>query len=284
MSSPYGGPHHMPTPEDTYAPTSGYGISNPTVADSPYASNPYGTASSTATHTQQPMAEIHHHHYNSASPYGTSNLNLPPGVIPVSVPHSGSPSPVPMPPASLPNDSSLNPSTLPPGDMEAAGKLPKLPVYNKYSYMTQPDKRKEVIRFVQVLASVGSIGFLAGAKPRSGHSNPFDDQSPTNYQYFVAGLSTLVSLFFFLSFFWRFKRVWSQKHRCWGLFLADFFMALFWVSCIVALFIKNHCPVGTLDGWCDFYNTSLFFSVLAAVCYLITLGWDVVAFLKSRRK
>ncbi|KAJ1655998.1 hypothetical protein IWQ61_004345 [Dispira simplex] len=156
-----------------------------------------------------------------------------------------------------------------------------MPIYDKYARMTVPDKRKEVVRSIQVLASVGALGFTAGANASSGQSNSFSDKSPTHYLYFVSVLSSLVSLFFFLSFFWRSKRCWSQQQRCWGLFISDLMMFLFWLSSIAWLLAKNLCSVHTRDCWPDF--TGIFFSFLAMVCFLITTIWDINAFLKSRR-
>ncbi|KAJ1912781.1 hypothetical protein IWQ60_009504 [Tieghemiomyces parasiticus] len=273
----------MPIPgQDTEQPTgSSYGIAAPTVADSPYGAAPSHDTHDTYNPSHQPYGT-----HSGQEGYG-SQFNLPPGVIPVSVPHSGSPAPPPA--AVTANFPAPSAAPVEPVAVEAAvhGDKPggvEVPVYNKYSFMTVPDKRKEVLRFFQIVAGVGALGFLAGASPRSGRDSPFSDSSPTNFQYFVSGLSIAVSLFFFLSFFWRFKRPGSQKARNWGLVVTDFILLAFWVASIVASFIKNKCSVGTLDGYCDFYNTSLFFCILSALLYLITFGWSIVAFFQSRRR
>ncbi|KAJ1660558.1 hypothetical protein IWQ61_000521 [Dispira simplex] len=67
-----------------------------------------------------------------------------------------------------------------------------MPIYDKYARMTIPNKRKEVICFIQVLASVSALGFTVGANASSGQSNLFSNKSPTNYLYFVLVLSSLV--------------------------------------------------------------------------------------------
>ncbi|KAJ1656258.1 hypothetical protein IWQ61_004138 [Dispira simplex] len=284
-------PHYpisMPNPGGTDSGTTAYphptnpsmyGMAAPTVADSPY-----GASNLVAS----PAPPLPHHPGGGSG--NVSGYNLPPGVIPVSVPHSTMTSPAPH-SITLPTlDSSMaTPPPPPPGIPDAMmtsfeeKSENDVPIYDKYARMTVPDKRKEIVRFIQVSASVCALGFTAGANSYSGQSNPFSDKSPTNYLYFVSVLSSLVSLFFFLSFFWRFKRCWSQKQRCWGLFITDLMMFLFWLSSIAVLLAKNRCAVGTLDGWCDFYNIGIFFSFLAMTCFLITTIWNVIAFLKSRR-
>ncbi|KAJ1959129.1 hypothetical protein IWQ62_004736 [Dispira parvispora] len=282
-------PMSMPNAGGTDSGTSAYphpanppaqGMAAPTVADSPYGASNF---------VASPAPPLPPHSATDSA--NVSGFNLPPGVIPVSVPHSSMTSPDPH-SATLPTlDSSVAtpPPPPPPGVPEAMmtsfDDKPEndVPLYDKYARMTTPDKRKEVVRLIQVLASVGALAFPAAANAYSDRSNPFSDKSPTNYLYFVSGLSIVVSLFFFLSFFWRFKRLWSQKQRCWGLFIADFMMVLFWLSSVAVLLAKNTCAVGTHNGWCDFYNIGIFFGFLALVCFLITTIWNVIAFLKSRR-
>ncbi|KAJ1976470.1 hypothetical protein H4R35_002687 [Dimargaris xerosporica] len=263
-----GGYTAMPMPQPT-----SYGISTPTVADSPYAT---GNAYATGPAVPQPA-----HNDNSGH-----NLQLPPGVIPVSVPHgsdlnhSFNASTATPPPATNQAEAAPAPTEMTSFDGKPGGPTP---VFSVYTDMTKPTLKKELLRFVQLLGSIGALGFSAGATPRSNHDVPFDDRSPLNYLYFVSGLSCLVSLFFVLSYLWRFSRPLTPKQRFFTMFGVDMLMVLFWVSCIVALLAKTSCAVGTLDGWCDFFNTSIFFSFLAGVGFIIAVAWDSVVFIKCRR-
>lgn len=58
------------------------------------------------------------------------------------------------------------------------------------------------------------------------------------------------------------------------LILCDLLMTLLWGIGIFVEVIQYQCKPGTLDGWCNFYNTSIFFGFLSFAIYIVLLGWD----------
>lgn len=68
------------------------------------------------------------------------------------------------------------------------------------------------------------------------------------------------------------------------LILCDLLMALLWGIGIIVEIAKYNCPPGQHNGWCNFYNTSIFFGFVSFVLYVVTLGWDVVGACLNRKK
>lgn len=60
------------------------------------------------------------------------------------------------------------------------------------------------------------------------------------------------------------------------LILCDLLMTLLWGIGIIVEIVKYTCKIGAYDGWCNFYNTSIFFGFISFVMYIVMLGWDAV--------
>lgn len=68
------------------------------------------------------------------------------------------------------------------------------------------------------------------------------------------------------------------------LIILDLVMALLWGIGVIIEVAKYSCKPGTLDGWCDFYNTSIFFGFLSFAIYIVLVGFDVFGSLCGGRK
>ncbi|KAI8051111.1 hypothetical protein BDF22DRAFT_656555 [Syncephalis plumigaleata] len=131
-----------------------------------------------------------------------------------------------------------------------------------------------IIRIIQLVASVGTLGFLAGASSYSGESSPFSGRTAVDLYYVVSSISCAVSLFLLGFMLLR----WIKPGRVIGQytqFLIDLIMACIWGADVFIIIGTQKCPVGSRNGWCDFFNTSIFFGVVAFLTYAMAMGWDV---------
>ncbi|KAG9285570.1 hypothetical protein G9A89_006558 [Geosiphon pyriformis] len=139
----------------------------------------------------------------------------------------------------------------------------------------QPNGKRLLLRFIQFLASIAAFCFIVGAPGYSGQDTPFGDKSGVIVLYILSMLSSLVSLYFLINYCTRrFKH--GEKLRRWILLGVDMFFAISWGADVVILVDKFKCSPGGYNHWCDFYNTSIFFSVVAFASYTISFFWDIV--------
>lgn len=57
---------------------------------------------------------------------------------------------------------------------------------------------------------------------------------------------------------------------------ADVVLAVMWGVGIIIEAAKYKCPPGQHNGWCDFYNVSIFFGFLCFAGLLVAAAWDLV--------
>ncbi|ORY08117.1 hypothetical protein K493DRAFT_309924, partial [Basidiobolus meristosporus CBS 931.73] len=145
-----------------------------------------------------------------------------------------------------------------------------------------PNKWRTLLRFVGLLGSIGAFGFSVGAGPYSGRPNPFSDKSPIIFLYIWSAVSIVAYLFFLLNTLNRRVRSGAKIPRKW-LVCIDLALAICWGFDVVFLLIKNHCPIGTLGGWCDFFNTSIFFAFLVFAVTIVSIFWDLYGWYVERK-
>ncbi|CAG8507474.1 1921_t:CDS:2 [Diversispora eburnea] len=106
------------------------------------------------------------------------------------------------------------------------------------------------------------------------------------FTYIVSCVSILVSLFFLILYC---SRRWFKKNKIqrWLLLIIDLTLGISF-GCLMVFLIKGFsCKPGSENGWCDFYNTSIFFNVLCFVLYAISFIWDILGsfdmFIKAKK-
>ncbi|KAL1920647.1 uncharacterized protein VTP21DRAFT_1024 [Calcarisporiella thermophila] len=139
----------------------------------------------------------------------------------------------------------------------------------------RPNRWRFVLRVVALIASVGAFGFILGATPYSKRSIPFNNPAMVYFSYFVGAFSILVSLAFIVHSAARSASRVNKIPR-FGQIGIDTLMTLLWVIVAIVQLAKFPCPIGGHNGWCDFYNTSIFFSLLCMVIFAVMLGWDII--------
>jgi len=79
-------------------------------------------------------------------------------------------------------------------------------------------------------------------------------------------------------------RRWGHKNKAprWLLMLVDAIIGASFGTLMVFLIKDFRCKPGDLNGWCDFYNTAIFFTVLSFVTYAISFVWDIVGGFKRK--
>ncbi|KAL1924117.1 uncharacterized protein VTP21DRAFT_7152 [Calcarisporiella thermophila] len=124
-------------------------------------------------------------------------------------------------------------------------------------------------------SSVGALGFILGAGPRSNQPIPFDTPALVYVSYIVGSVSILTSLAQVLDIALR-----LLKHRRLiprsAQLLADSLFSLLWSIVAFVQIARFPCSPGGNAGWCDFYNTSLFFSVVSMTIFLVMTIWDII--------
>jgi cation transport ATPase len=146
---------------------------------------------------------------------------------------------------------------------------PNAPVVNR------PSWKRGVMRILQLITSVGALGFLAGATPYSGRDNPFDSKTIFPFLYVVGAVSILAALFFVTFFLIRAVYPKKKKLNRFLVFFIDIVLALAWGVLMVFMIAKYPCAVGANNGWCDFFNTSIFFAVASFVLFALSAFWDM---------
>ncbi|KAK9709242.1 hypothetical protein K7432_009160 [Basidiobolus ranarum] len=160
----------------------------------------------------------------------------------------------------------------------SANPVPLAPLHTKAA----PNKWRFLLRFVGLLGSIGAFGFSVGAGPHSGRPNPFSDKSAIIFLYILSAISIVVHLFFLLNMLNRRVRSGAKIPRKW-LLVTDVVLAVCWGFDVAFLLAKNHCPIGTLGGWCDFFNTSIFFAFLVLAVTVLAIFWDMYGWYVERK-
>ncbi|ORY06457.1 hypothetical protein K493DRAFT_295987 [Basidiobolus meristosporus CBS 931.73] len=145
-----------------------------------------------------------------------------------------------------------------------------------------PNRWRVLLRFIGLIGSIGAFGFSVGAGPYSGRATPFADKSAIIFLYIWSAVSIIAHVYFLLNMLNRKVRNGSKVPRKW-LLIADIVLGVCWGFDVVFLIAKNHCPVGKLDGWCDFFNTSIFFAFLTFVATVTSIFWDLYGWYVERK-
>ncbi|KAF1800351.1 hypothetical protein FB192DRAFT_1380282 [Mucor lusitanicus] len=136
-----------------------------------------------------------------------------------------------------------------------------------------PSKIRLLLRVVLFISAVGHLGFAAGASPFSGEGVPFDSSACFYFLFAVAIMSIIYSGYHIIFYFFRrFGKADKMKRVI--MIMCDLLMALLWGIGIIVEIAKYTCPPGQHSGWCNFYNTSIFFGFISFVIYVVLLGWD----------
>ncbi|RKP12096.1 hypothetical protein BJ684DRAFT_21340 [Piptocephalis cylindrospora] len=249
-AAPVPGSMPMPEPENVYdtpmAPQHGTYSSNMSSSTSAYPQNTYSTTATTSALNP----------YGQSSAYQEGGDDVPPAIVPPPERFGGGEKP----------------------GKGVAGAAPVEPVRplddTGLGRKERPSVKRLILRFIILLCSIGALGFLAGAKPYSGHSNPFDSDAGIIFLYIISALSILVSLFFILHYCVR--RVTKRtKMRRWIVGIIDLILALAFGVDVLVMIIHQKCGIGLMNGWCDFYNTALAFGFMAFFFTGISVLWDV---------
>lgn len=64
----------------------------------------------------------------------------------------------------------------------------------------------------------------------------------------------------------------------------DLLLAILWGIGAIVEIVKYRCAPGGYNHWCDFYNVSIFWAMLAFVLFIVAVVWDVVGACVARRK
>lgn len=144
-----------------------------------------------------------------------------------------------------------------------------------------PNKWRFWFRFVLLLASIGHLGFAAGARPYSGQDVPFYTSACFYYLFAVAVLSIIWSAYHV--FFYCYRRMLKKpKTNRPIMFALDLLMAVLWGIGVIVEVAKFRCTDGS--KFCSFYNVSIFWGFVAFAGYIVTFFWDVLGGCRSRRK
>jgi hypothetical protein len=147
---------------------------------------------------------------------------------------------------------------------------------------TKPNVKRLWLRLAQLVAGVGAFGFLVGAKPYSGEGIPsLISKAVVVLMYIFSAVSILVSLFFIIHYFVRrcYRNV--KLHR-FIIIVIDLLLGLAFGIIVFVMILHNTCKPGS--RWCDFYNTSIFFGMLAFVLYAGSIFWDIVGYFVTRKR
>ncbi|CAG8489844.1 4431_t:CDS:2 [Acaulospora morrowiae] len=127
----------------------------------------------------------------------------------------------------------------------------------------KPSQKRLVFRFCTFLTSFGALMCMAGAPLYSKKS------SPPN------GANGAAIVFTYID---------ANKVSRWILHGIDSVLAVSY-GCLMVYLIKGFsCKPGTEDGWCDFYNFSIFFTVLSFLLYVVSFFWDIAGTFKIVKK
>jgi len=146
----------------------------------------------------------------------------------------------------------------------------------KTSFNSAPNNWRLLTRFIQFIASIGAFAFIVGAKPASKIDMPKGANNIAIIFLYIVSAVSIIYSFGHLVFYCL--RRWKNKNKMprWLLMLIDAVIGASFGTLMVFLIKDFTCKIGSLNGWCDFYNTSIFFTVLAFVTYAVSFIWDIV--------
>ncbi|KAL0073936.1 hypothetical protein J3Q64DRAFT_1779793 [Phycomyces blakesleeanus] len=252
-------------PTNAYTST-GWQESNKT--ESAYDSSWDGAVTSSnksAAHTPAPAPAVVHDAYQySGTPYGNQDFSTTSNAY-------GNTDQAPSP--------QLTSTTPVPAKAESkAGVLPP-----KFGTDRNPSKRRVLLRFLQFISAIGSVGFAAGASPFAGVDVPLSSAACLYFLYAVAIVSIIWSGFHLIYFLLR--RVSSRQKMNRPLMTGlDLLLAIMWGIGVIVEVVKYRCSPGGYNHWCDFYNVSIFWGFFSLALFIVATGWDFVGACVMRKR
>ncbi|KAI8328077.1 hypothetical protein EDC96DRAFT_530922 [Choanephora cucurbitarum] len=130
------------------------------------------------------------------------------------------------------------------------------------------------IRVWQLIAAIGAFGFQIGATAYANEPSPFERQDLLYLGYVLSWFSIIWSLV--QGMFYAVRRC-SQgpSIKMPLIILFDMTLAALLGICSCYEITNYRCKLGLHHGWCDFYNTGLFFLMSLFVSYTIHTGWNL---------
>ncbi|CAO3633696.1 unnamed protein product [Cunninghamella echinulata] len=138
-----------------------------------------------------------------------------------------------------------------------------------------PSKLRLLLRFIQFIASVGHLGFAAGASPFSGEGVPFYTAACFYYLFAVAILTIFWTLYHIGYFCFRRFAKGTKMNRPF-MIATDTLFAILWGIGMIVEVAKFNCPPGEYNGWCHFYNVSIFWGFVCFASFIGAAVWDGV--------
>ncbi|KAI9494129.1 hypothetical protein BDB00DRAFT_819710 [Zychaea mexicana] len=146
-----------------------------------------------------------------------------------------------------------------------------------------PNKWRLLLRALQLIAAIGHLGFAAGASPYSGNEVPFDSSACFYFLYAVAIL-TIIWAMFHLSFYCYRRVAHGNKMNRVLMSGIDLLLTILWGIGTIVEIAMFPCGPGDNNGWCDFYNVSIFWGMLSFALFIAAVGWDILGACVARRK
>ncbi|KAI8884213.1 hypothetical protein K501DRAFT_313293 [Backusella circina FSU 941] len=147
----------------------------------------------------------------------------------------------------------------------------------------KPSKPRFFIRVWQFIAAIGAFGFQIGATPYSQESIPFEDHKLLYFAYGISWISILWSAFnIFVYLSRRFGK--GNKIKRFVSTALDLALAALFAVCAFYQIATYSCKPGTYNGWCNFFNTGLFFLMSLFVTYAIHTIWDIFGAMSCLRR
>ncbi|KAI8140763.1 hypothetical protein BJV82DRAFT_715351 [Fennellomyces sp. T-0311] len=173
-------------------------------------------------------------------------------------------------------------STAPPSIDPESIYPPKIQEQNDKS--PTPNKSRLALRIWQTIAAPGTFILQASASAYANHDPP----SAINVAllYFVYGVCSA-------SFIWSSFMIYVYFTRRFGTagkvkravtFAVDTFFAVLVGIGVSSEIGMYKCPPGELDGWCDLFNTGIFFGVSLFVTYVAHSLWTIFSSLSFIRE
>ncbi|KAI7869949.1 hypothetical protein BDF14DRAFT_1777839 [Spinellus fusiger] len=152
----------------------------------------------------------------------------------------------------------------------------------KWEEKRKPSKARLLLRFLQFLGAVGSLGFAAGASPFAGISPPLASVACFYFLFAVAIVSFLWAGFHLGHYVYRRLAHGAKMNRP-AMTGLDTLLAILWGVGVIVEVTKYPCPPGGFNHWCDFYNVSIFWGFLSFALFIAAAVWDVVGACLSRK-
>ncbi|KAI8881994.1 hypothetical protein K501DRAFT_295536 [Backusella circina FSU 941] len=138
----------------------------------------------------------------------------------------------------------------------------------------RPSRSRLILRVWQFVAAIGAFGFQVGASPYSEEPIPFEKLDLLYYGYVVCWISIIWSSFHIFVYLTR-RFGTGKKIKKVISIIFDWFLAALFGVCIFYEIATYKCKPGLHNGWCNFFNTGLFFLMSLFLSYIIHALWDI---------